>query len=124
VLGGVGAAIAAAPLIVPPSAPLYIPSERLEFGVPKTFVLVDSLERGDVQALLAERQARRNLMVDEQAAARMAETVPMLMLRDEYNQRFGGHLNAGSTVLLDPATAQRWATVGIAVPQNRVLHHA
>lgn len=124
ILGSVGAAIAAAPLITPPSAPLFIPSERLEFGVPKTLVTVQSLEQGDVQALIAETQARRNLLVDESAAARMAQTVPMLMLRDEYHQRFGGKLVAGSTVLLDQQTAQRWQAIGLAVPQNRVLFRA
>jgi hypothetical protein len=43
-LGGGLLAIAAAPLVVPPRAPVYIPSDRLEMGVPRPIATAPAIE--------------------------------------------------------------------------------
>jgi hypothetical protein len=103
-IGGGLLAVAAAPLIVPTSAPLFIPSDRLEMGVP----------RGLSEALRSVRLPAQFTF----------GSVPVRLTRDEFSMEWGGRLVAGSTVLIDEATARRWTAVGVAVPTESWMRTA
>jgi hypothetical protein len=112
ILGGTAAAAVAAPILPASAGPLFVPAERLDFGVPRQIVTAQSVTVGEITALW-EQQART--FDQAQASARMARTVPMTLLQNEYLHEWGGSLAAGSTILVDQVTAERWATNGVAV---------
>lgn len=118
-LGAAGAAIVAAPalaeaapkLVTPaPSAPLFVPAERLDFGVPTQRLVISS----DVAKAVRETEHLRASV--EQAERWVAGQVPMLLLQDNYLPQYGGKLKAGAEVLVDQATAKRWMAFNVAVP--------
>ncbi len=118
-LGAGAAAIVAAPIlgemapkiVTPtPSAPLFVPSERLDFGVPTQRLVMSA----DVDKAVRETAMLR---ADEDTASRkMADSVPMLLLLDNYMPKYGGKLKAGTEILADRETARRWMAFNVAVP--------
>lgn len=120
ILGAGAAAVVAAPLLgqagpalALPAAPALIKPERLEFGVPRRVLATSSgLTNDDLARMFREQMA----VVDRlQAAYRMGRSIPMLMLQDNYLREYGGRIKAGSTLLVDDATADRWLRNGVAV---------
>ncbi len=118
-LGAAGAALVTAPtlveaapkLITPvPSAPLFVPSERLDFGVPTQRLVLSS----DVSKAVRETEHLRES--SEQAERRVSEQVPMLLLQDNYIPEYGGKLKAGAEIMVDNETAKRWMVFNVAVP--------
>jgi hypothetical protein len=81
----------AAPAIAapPPSAPLYIPKERLELGVPRHW-----------RDAISVPDAGRN--------------IPMVLLQANFMQEYGGRLPEGAELLVDRTTAERWIEYGVA----------
>ena len=114
ILGGTAAAAIIAPVvpkILTPSAPLFVPAQRLDFGVP-TQRLIGAREAAssDVARLWQAQVARTQEMRD------LRDHVPMILLQDNYISEYGGRLQAGSTLLVDQTTADRWIEHRIAVP--------
>jgi hypothetical protein len=103
-IGGGLLAVAAAPLIVPTSAPLFIPSDRLEMGVPKALA----------QTLASGRPP----------AEPMRGAVPMRLNQDEFSLEWGGRLPAGSVVTVDEVTARRWIDNRIGAPTESWMRSA
>lgn len=113
-LGLGAAAVVASPLITPaekvlalPSTPLYVPSQRLDFGVPTQRLIMST----DIEA--AKRVVRPPL-----ADAPADGSIPMLLVHDEFRppgwQQFGSpRVPAGTTLLVDRATAERWIERGV-----------
>jgi hypothetical protein len=103
-LGSVGLAVAAAPLIVPTAAPLFIPSDRLEMGVPRRLAAAIASGRGP--------------------DALSPGAVPMRLNQDEFLLEWGGRLPAGSIVMVDERTARRWITNRIGAPTESWMRTA
>ncbi len=114
-LGLGAAAVIAAPLIGAPTAALFIPSSRLEMGVPHAFASA-SLAPSDLMDESAAREALT--VVPEGWRAPYADQVSMQLLYDEYMSERGGRLQAGSVLLVDEKTADRWTASGVAVPTD------
>lgn len=118
---GIGAiAVTVAPdIIKQAAAPLFIPSERLDFGVPKpVLVLPDAQEMTDLAlAMLKEKTA---YLAEYDRASRDAGAltgkIPMVMLQTTFYPSAGGRLWEGSTAYVDEKTAGRWVDYGIAAP--------
>lgn len=106
VLGGAATALVAAPILTPPSAPLFIPSQNLDYGVPSgRLATASSISTQTLQQLW-----------DRGVARRADGTVPMLLRQSEFLPWAGGKLPAGSVVMVDRETADRWIANDIAVP--------
>jgi len=95
------------------SAPLFIPSERLDFGVPT--------QRLVTAAQMPSQEIITQLWYDHfntPAYGWPSEhgSIPMLLLQDNYLIEFGGRLPAGAEVRVDRTTAERWVSHGVAVP--------
>lgn len=115
ILGGAATAAVAAPLlppapkiVTPASAPLFVPPARLDFGVPRRIVTATELPPLDAADFWDQ--------VEPMIAQRIGERMSMLLLQSEFMTQYGGKLAAGSEVLVDPVTAERWLQNGIAVP--------
>lgn len=115
ILTGAAAAVVAAPAIgqgmprpalAQPavSAPLYIPPQHLDYGVPRQIVTARSMSE---VAPVADAYAEMQHPLGE---------IPMLLRQAEYLPGFGGKLPAGSTVMVDRVTADRWVANHVAVP--------
>ncbi|HEY5990153.1 MAG TPA: hypothetical protein VIV12_27770 [Streptosporangiaceae bacterium] len=112
-IGGASTAVLAAPLLARASTPLYIPAARLDYGVPKQLIVPDH-QIVNVNDLIWDELVR----ISADGESRIASTlsVPMLLLHDEYMAERGGRLKAGSVLLVDQRTAERWTTNRVAVP--------
>ena len=90
--------------------PLFIPAERLDFGVPRALALPTHAELAptSIEALARDVAAPAPLPT--------TDSVPMLLVHNEFLAEYGGRLEAGSTVIVDRATAGRWLDYGVAVP--------
>jgi hypothetical protein len=107
----------AAPLIKPaeialaqPAAPLFVPAQNLDMGVPRRILTATAMPTLTVEQVAA--QIRDDATI---TTTRMGRTVPMLLLHDEYLTEYGGRLKAGSTLLVDQKTADRWVEYGVGV---------
>jgi hypothetical protein len=111
ITGGAIAAAAATQILTPPAiaAPLFVPAQNLDMGVPRRILTATAMPMRPASAVLPP-------MDPATATARMGRTVPMLLLHDEYMTEWGGRLAAGSTILVDQQTADRWADHRVAVP--------
>ena len=122
---GLGAAAVAAPLITPATtlaapvaAPLYVPPQNLAYGVPTGRLSLST----DVQAAVQWSEIQGPL--SEAIGRRLHErTIPMLLLQNEFLVEHGGRLPAGSEVMVDRQTADRWlrnaiATAGPSAPAD------
>lgn len=117
ILGGTAAAAVAAPLITPAQgivrpgmAPLYVPPQNLDYGVPQRSLSLST----DIEA--AKRTTTiswKNVFLD---AEEIAVRVPMLLRQSEFIPEFGGKLPAGAEVMVDQMTADRWVRNHVAVP--------
>lgn len=107
---------AGAALVTAVAAPLFIPSDRLDFGVPRA-VSTETLTSGEIQALWG-RYVERFDGLQQRATQRIVGQVPMLLVQNEYMTTYGGKLAAGSRVLVDQATSDRWLAYGVAVPDR------
>lgn len=115
ILGGATVAAVIAPKIVlpettvvtPTKAPLFVPSQNLDMGVPRRILTATELP-----------PATTTLTWKNQflGAGELAATVPMLLLQDNFIRQYGGKLRAGSEVMVDPSTADRWIQNGVAAP--------
>jgi hypothetical protein len=94
--GGVALAVVAAPLYIPPS--------NLDYGVPIRNLSLST----DIEA--AVRRSFRSV-----AYYTGDEPIPMLLMQGEYTLEFGT-LPAGSQVMVDRETAERWMDYRVAVP--------
>jgi hypothetical protein len=109
ILGGTAAAAVAAPLITPASAaPLYIPSQNLDMGVPR-------------QILTATDMSLAEWLIPDADYDICTVPVPMLLVHDEFRppgwQQYGQQrVPAGTTLLVDRPTAERWVTHGVGTP--------
>jgi len=108
--------IGGAALLTAAVAPLFIPSDRLDFGVPRA-VSTETLTSGEIQALW-NRSVERFDGLRQRSTLRIAGQVPMLLVHDEFMMEHGGKLAAGSRVLVDQATSDRWLAYGVAVPDR------
>lgn len=125
-LGGTAAAAVAAPVLaqgmtrpgglaLPSGGPLFIPARNLDMGVPRQ--ILTATEMPDLLSDAIWLDGERGIWNPAPADHRMARTVPMVMLQDNYSWEYGrGLMRAGSTVLVDQETAERWADRGVAVP--------
>jgi hypothetical protein len=102
-IGGGLLAVAAAPLIVPTSAPLFIPSDRLEMGVPRRLAAAIASGAPPGASLWG---------------------VPMRLNQDEFLLEWGGRLPAGSIVTVDEGTARRWIGHRIGAPTESWMRSA
>lgn len=125
-LGGTAAAAVAAPLIapsmkiaLPPAAPLFVPAQHLEMGVPTGRLLTAREAPAADLAALWERQAAKHEALRATYDAR--RTIPMLLVQSEYLIEYGGKLPAGSQVMVDRETAERWTRNGVAAPAPTAL---
>lgn len=114
-LGAGAAAVVAAPILQPaapvlarPSAPLFVPAANLDMGVPHRILTATEMPLASVRVPSQSQDIR-------QAAYRMAGSIPMLLLQDNFIQQYGGKLKAGAEVLVDRSTADRWIQNGVAV---------
>lgn len=139
ILGSAAVAAVAAPLITPAttaaSAPLFVPSQLLDYGVPTQRLVTATqmppdLTRGRMemefsqQGLATMPDARttlswKNTFTDAEAIG-VITPIPMLLLQDEYSppfwQQFGRQrVPAGTTLMVDRKTADRWVDRGVAV---------
>ena len=106
-LGGAAALAAVAPIVgVMPAAPLFIPSQRLDFGVP-------------TQQLMTARQLPMASTVTVERRLFGAD-VPMLMLHDNFSFEYAingdPRIPVGATIMVDESTAERWIASGVATP--------
>lgn len=111
-LGGTAAATVAAPIITPATGPLYIPAERLDYGVPRQIVTAQAMPLGEPSLAPFIEPVR-------QSAWATGTAVPMTLLWDEFRpphwQQFGREkVPAGTTLLVDESTARRWIKYGVA----------
>lgn len=86
------------------AAPLFVPSERLAFGVPTQRLV---LSANVAQALQRPQTSHGGIT---------AYYIPMLLTQDNYLTEYGGRLPSGAEVMVDRATADRWVAHGVAVP--------
>jgi hypothetical protein len=117
ILGATAAAAAVAhPVLTTPAAsagaPLFVPAERLDFGVPREIATARSLDTQEVKDLW---QQHVNRFDEARSRAIMGDSVPMTLVQDEFLLEWGGRLAAGSTVMVDPVTAYRWIAGGVGV---------
>jgi hypothetical protein len=103
-IGGGLLAVAAAPVLVPTAAPLFIPSDRLEMGVPRRLAAAIASGRGP--------------------GALSPGAVPMRLNQDEFSMEWGGRLPAGSVVTVDERTALRWIANRIGAPTESWMRSA
>lgn len=109
ILGGAAAATVAAPLIKPVSAaPLFVPAQHLDMGVPRRILTATELPPS------TSMLTWQNTMIGP-------EEVQMLLLHDEFSppywQQYGREkVPAGTTLLVDRETADRWVKHGVAAP--------
>ena len=114
VLGLGTAAVVAAPLLSTPKvlvqsvAPLFIPSQNLDMGVPHRILTATEMPTAPAVQTLMQYSY-------ETVQYRMAQSVPVMLLQDNYISEWGGRLKAGSTLLVDQTTADRWLSHRIAV---------
>lgn len=127
ILGGTAAAIVAAPILAPskpvlaapPAAPLFVPSRNLDMGVPRRILTATEMPKLPPTATLTQ------VAVDGYHATRqMAHSVPMMLLHDEYMTEWGGRLKAGSTLLVDQVTADRWLENRVAIRPDATAEEA
>lgn len=121
---GVGVAtVAAAPLITPTTAPLFVPSNRLDFGVPRT--IVTATEMSPTAFFLDNPNTTLKSQgwpgYGWQIVPFPGQVVPMTLLWDEFGppgwQQFGRQkVPAGTTLLVDATTAERWVHHNVAAP--------
>lgn len=108
-LAGTTVAAIAAPLITPSVGPLFIPPERLDMGVPRAILTATEMPLGPwIEPVVQERWTA-------------GDTVPMLLVQDEFSprgwQQFGRQkVPAGTTLLVDRETAERWVKHGVGTP--------
>jgi hypothetical protein len=102
-IGGGLLAVAAAPVLLPTSAPLFIPSDRLEMGVPRRLAAAIASGTPPGASLWG---------------------VPMRLNQDEFSMEWGGRLPAGSIVTVDEVTARRWIDNRIGAPTESWMRSA
>ena len=119
-LGAGAVAVAAAPLLeqaVPvfaqPSAPLFIPPQNLDMGVPRQILTATELPVSGWFEPVVQG--------DRAAGVDFIEAIPMLLAQDEFRppgwQQYGQpRVPAGTTLLVDRATAERWIAYGVGTP--------
>lgn len=111
-MGGAAATVAAAPLLPASAAPLFIPSDRLDFvpHAPKFYVPEPSeiLAFADMPAGLGDYGLPGSRMV--------------MTLHDNYMPNRSGRIKSGSLLLATNAEADRWIAHGIAVPVDPGLN--
>lgn len=121
-LGGAGLALVAAPLILPsvpalarpvPAAPLYIPSDRLDFGVPSEIVRAPEITHAATQKAIGQAVQRTETI----RQTRMGN-VPVTLRQSEFMAEWGGKFPSGSTLYVDEVTAVRWTRNRVAVPES------
>lgn len=103
-------------LIAAVAAPLFIPSDRLDFGVPRQ-ISTDTLTARHIQELW-HRSTERFEASRRAALTVSRDTLPMLLVHDEFMFERGGRLAAGTRLLVDQATSDRWIEYGVAVPDR------
>lgn len=119
------AAVAAAPalslpsreIVTRPSAPLFVPSERLDYGVPTQRLVLST----NIEQAIQTKQWTGGVGVDYRAADGVyvrtdGYAIPMLLKEDNYLREYGGRLRAGAQIMVDRTTALRWTARGVAVP--------
>lgn len=109
ILGGSAAAVVAAPLITPSVGPLFIPPERLDMGVPRQILTATELPKAPAPDMLIDMVGMRTA------------PIPMLLVQDEFSppgwQQYGREkVPAGTTLLVDRTTAERWVKHGVGTP--------
>jgi hypothetical protein len=110
ILGGTAAAVAVAPLITPVSAgPLFIPSQNLDMGVPRAILTATEMPLGEWLTPVMQESWTDGV------------AIPMLLVHDEFSppgwQQFGREkVPAGTTLLVDLPTAERWVEYGVGTP--------
>ena len=119
---GIGASVLmAAPIlstpvskIALPTAPAIIPPARLDFGVPTqrfmtaTEMPASAIHMWDVIA--------KQVLADTDYDLWATRNIPMLTLEYGWFDGYGGKLPAGSQIMVDRTTAERWVSHGVAVP--------
>lgn len=117
-LGGTVVAAIVAPAVpkiaTPTNAPLFVPSQHLDFGVP-TQRLVTAREAASANMAHLWEQ-RVSAYAAQRAVDGQHRTIPMLLIQDEYLPQYGGKLKAGAQVMVDRVTAERWTENRIAAP--------
>lgn len=100
------AAIAVAPVLprIAPAAPLFVPPARLDMGVPRAILTASGMPLGP--------------WLEPVVTGAWAGSVPMLLVHDEFQppgwQQFGRpRVPAGTTLMVDRATAERWIGSGV-----------
>lgn len=116
ILGGTAAAAVASQIITPPTvaAPLFVPAQNLDMGVPRKILTATEMPATTWEALGSIRRGSGPLT----APYRGAGSIEMTLLQAEFSFEYGGgrKLPAGTTLLVDAETAERWVTNGVAVP--------
>jgi hypothetical protein len=112
-LGAGAAAAVAAPLITPAAAaPLFIPSQNLDMGVPRQILTATEMPTTLTTWTNTFLNAEELSFFDE---------IPMLLVHDEFSppgwQQFGRErVPAGTTLMVDRPTAERWVENGVGTP--------
>jgi hypothetical protein len=111
ILGGTAAAAVAAPLITPAAAgPLFIPSQNLDMGVPRSILTATEMPTPKPTAYFVTGDVGLRQL-----------NIPMLLVHDEFRppgwQQYGREkVPAGTTLLVDRPTAERWVEHGVGTP--------
>ena len=104
-------------LVVAVAAPLFIPGDRLAFGVPRRQISTATATPNQVKALW-EQQTRHVEQRRQAVRERSFNHLPVLLVHEFTMQERGGQLQAGARVMVDQATSNRWLASGIAVPDR------
>lgn len=114
---GAATAVVAPSLLLPPtkvlaqpSAPLFVPAQNLDMGVPRHIFTATEMPKALPAAFIPEAVQRK--IIDNV----MGRSIPMLMLQDNFSTQYGGRIKAGAEVLTDRETADRWIRFNVATP--------